>query len=114
MHFVFSLQFRDSFEDKLHFFSEECDHLQGFQLLVDWDGGFGGVASGIAMEIADEYSSKGLFTLLASPLTQPLDKVSYRATNSNFVFTFLCPPTHAYIHCLTYFTHTHTCIVLIV
>ncbi|XP_064390444.1 protein misato homolog 1-like [Halichondria panicea] len=67
--------FRDSFEDKLHFFSEECDHLQGFQLLVDWDGGFGGVASGIAMEIADEYSSKGLFTLLASPLTQPLDKL---------------------------------------
>ena len=60
--------------------------MQGFQLLVDWDGGFGGVASGIAMEIADEYSSKGLFTLLASPLTQPLDKVSYGRSNYKFNF----------------------------
>ncbi len=77
--FVSFIQFRDSFEDKLHFFSEECDHLQGFQLLVDWDGGFGGVASGIATEIVDEYSSKGLVTFLASPLTQSLDKVPMSA-----------------------------------
>ena len=33
-----SPKFRDSFEDKLHFFAEECDRLQGFQVSFALDG----------------------------------------------------------------------------
>lgn len=67
-------QFRDDFEDKLHFFAEECDRLQGFHLLVDWDNGFGGVASCLAEELSDEFGSKSVMAMAASPLTVPLDK----------------------------------------
>ena len=68
-------QFRYSFEDKLHFFIEECDHIQGFHLLVDWDNGFGGLGVCLAQELADEYSTKGLLSFIASPLSQPLEQV---------------------------------------
>ena len=65
----------DSFEDRLHFFAEECDHLQGFHLLVDHDTGFGAVGSHFAQEIADEFGSKGLLSIISSPLVTPLDQV---------------------------------------
>ena len=55
---------------------EECDHLQGFHLLSDWNNGFSAVASLLSQEIVDEYGSKGLLAVTASPLTQPLNKVS--------------------------------------
>ena len=71
------IQFQHALEDQLHFFVEECDHLQGFHLLADWDTGFGAVASAVAQEIRDEFGGgKGLLTVLSSPLAQPLDKVS--------------------------------------
>ena len=55
-------------EDKLHFFTEECDHLQGVQLVADThNGGFGAVAAGIAQHLHDEYGSKSLFCITAVP-----------------------------------------------
>lgn len=42
-------------EDKLHFFTEECDYLQGFQLLCDTNDGFGGFASRAAALLAEEF-----------------------------------------------------------
>lgn len=68
-------QLREAVEDRLHFFSEECDSLQGFHLLVDWAGGFGGVAGGMAQDIRDEFPAKGLLFVLLSPLSQALDQV---------------------------------------
>ena len=68
-------QFRDELEDKLHFFVEECDHLQGFHLLCDWINGFGGLTSCIAQDLHDEYKNKGIFTVLSSPHDTPLNKV---------------------------------------
>ena len=70
-------QFQRALEDQLHFFVEECDHLQGFHLLTDWDNGFGAVASMVAQEIADEYPSKGLLAIPATPSALPLDKVAH-------------------------------------
>ena len=69
------LQFRVQLEDQLHFFVEECDSLQGFHLLSDWLGGFGGLASCIAEDLRDEYGTKGILTFLSSPLDTPFDKV---------------------------------------
>ncbi len=53
---------------------EECDSLQGFQLLVDGDDGFGGLGSCLAEELADEFSQKGRIAFLSSPKTRPLDQ----------------------------------------
>ena len=55
---------------------EECDSLQGFQLLVDQDDGFGGLGSCLAEELADEFSQKGILTVPLCPRTSPLDQVS--------------------------------------
>ena len=67
---------RESLEDKLHFFAEECDQLQGFHLLTDWDTGFGGVASLLAQELADDYPGKGVAAFLISPAVESFDQVS--------------------------------------
>lgn len=56
---------------------EECDSLQGFQLLVDVDDGFGGLGSCLAQELAEEYSQKGVLSVSTSPSTQPLDQVMH-------------------------------------
>ena len=41
---------------------------------MDWDNGFGGLASCLAEELSDEFSSKSIMAIAASPLTVPLDK----------------------------------------
>ena len=69
------MQFRQQFEDRLHFFVEECDSLQGFQLLVDTEDAFGGLGSCIVQELVEEYGQKGIFSITPSPNTRPLDKV---------------------------------------
>ncbi|KAH9289531.1 hypothetical protein KI387_033648 [Taxus chinensis] len=42
--------------DRLRFFVEECDHIQGFQFLVDDSGGFASVAADFVESVADEYA----------------------------------------------------------
>ena len=54
---------------------EECDSLQGFQLLVDTEDAFGGLGSCIVQELVEEYGQKGIFSITPSPNTRPLDKV---------------------------------------
>jgi hypothetical protein len=51
-------QFVESLEDKLHYFVEECDVLQGFHLLTDFHNGFGGVSSSILELLSDEYGAE--------------------------------------------------------
>lgn len=73
--FLRTQQFKESFEDRLHFFLEECDSLQGFHLLVDGDDGFGALGSCLAQELAEEFSQKGLLSIITSPKTRSLDQV---------------------------------------
>ncbi|XP_020528148.1 protein misato homolog 1 isoform X2 [Amborella trichopoda] len=40
---------------RLRFFVEECDHMQGFQFIVDDSGGFSSVAAEFLEQISDEY-----------------------------------------------------------
>lgn len=51
---------RDAIEDNLHFFVEECDHLQGFHFLFDLCNGFSGLSCGVLDLLADEFPSRGL------------------------------------------------------
>ena len=65
------------FEEHLHFFVEECDSLQGFQLLADVGGGFGGLSCCFAEELADQFDQKGLLSFSFSSDTVLLDKVQH-------------------------------------
>ncbi|OWF43159.1 protein misato homolog 1-like [Mizuhopecten yessoensis] len=66
-------------EDRLHFFIEECDHLQGFHVLLDTFDGFGGLGSHVLQHLEDEYSSKGIFTFGLTPNNLPDDTPQKRA-----------------------------------
>ncbi|XP_074308750.1 uncharacterized protein LOC141643471 isoform X2 [Silene latifolia] len=55
---VFSEGFRgEEMNERLRFFLEECDHIQGIQFLVDDSGGFSSVAENFLQNIADEYTN---------------------------------------------------------
>ncbi|XP_034118273.1 protein misato [Drosophila albomicans] len=62
-----SVDFNEEFCDRIRLYAEECDGLQGFQLLFDIDDGFSGMASKCLEHLNDEYSR----TNLALPLHYP-------------------------------------------
>lgn len=79
--------FMDNFEDKLRHFSEECDHMQGFQLIIDSYNGFGGMASGRCFELLnEEYRKKNILAILAFPFfeNQKKESKTMRLINTSF------------------------------
>ncbi|XP_014666318.1 PREDICTED: protein misato homolog 1-like [Priapulus caudatus] len=69
----------DDIEDRLHFFAEECDNLHGFQILVDYYNGFGGLGSEMTEMIQDEYS-KCVLSFPVSPTTFDTPRTIYYDT----------------------------------
>ncbi|KAL1463128.1 hypothetical protein WDU94_014912 [Cyamophila willieti] len=65
----------EDWTDKVRAFVEECDCLQGFQILSDATSGFGGLCSSSLQHLKDEYSTKAT---LVFPVTPP------RTPESNF------------------------------
>uniref|UniRef100_A0A8C5HMY5 Protein misato homolog 1 n=1 Tax=Gouania willdenowi TaxID=441366 RepID=A0A8C5HMY5_GOUWI len=59
----------DELEDKLHFFVEECDYLQGFQVLCDMADGFAGFGSKVTEMLQDSYSGRGILTWGTAPVS---------------------------------------------
>ncbi|XP_064494317.1 protein misato homolog 1 isoform X1 [Pseudopipra pipra] len=59
----------EELEDRLHFFVEECDYLQGFQVLCDLHNGFSGVGAKVTELLHDEYSGKGILSWGLTPAT---------------------------------------------
>lgn len=57
--------------DNIRSYIEECDNLQGFQVLADAVDGFGGVADSILLHIQDEYPSKTVLTFPIVPSYYP-------------------------------------------
>nr|KAF6413770.1 misato mitochondrial distribution and morphology regulator 1 [Molossus molossus] len=80
-------RYLEELEDRLHFYVEECDYLQGFQILCDLHDGFSGVGSKAAELLQDEYSGRGIITwgLLPGPysLGDPQKNI-YRLLNTAF------------------------------
>ncbi|CAC5403744.1 unnamed protein product [Mytilus coruscus] len=62
---------RSEMEDRIHFFTEECDSLQGFHILVDTYDGFGGLGTGLLEYLRDEFDSKSLMTFGLTPADLP-------------------------------------------
>ncbi|KAL0591105.1 Protein misato-like protein 1 [Plecturocebus cupreus] len=62
-------KYQEELEDRLHFYVEECDYLQGFQILCDLHDGFSGVGAKATEMLRDEYSGRGIITwgLLPGP-----------------------------------------------
>lgn len=62
-------RYLEELEDRLHFYLEECDYLQGFQILCDLHNGFSGVGAKATELLQDEYSGRGIITwgLLPGP-----------------------------------------------
>ncbi|KAF4081773.1 hypothetical protein AMELA_G00165080 [Ameiurus melas] len=61
----------EELEDKLHFFIEECDYLQGFQVLCDMANGFSGLGSKVTELLQDSYSGRGILTWGMAPVSHP-------------------------------------------
>uniref|UniRef100_A0A1A7WKL0 Protein misato homolog 1 n=1 Tax=Iconisemion striatum TaxID=60296 RepID=A0A1A7WKL0_9TELE len=61
----------EELEDKLHFFVEECDYLQGFQLLCDMADGFAGLGSKVTELLQDSYGGRGVLTWGVCPVSRP-------------------------------------------
>ncbi|NXH09455.1 MSTO1 protein, partial [Bucco capensis] len=59
----------EELEDRLHFYAEECDYLQGFQVLCDLHNGFSGVGAKVTELLHDEYAGKGILTWGLTPVT---------------------------------------------
>ncbi|KAG2463425.1 MSTO1 protein, partial [Polypterus senegalus] len=84
--------FLDDLEDKLHFFVEECDYLQGFQVLCDIQDGFSGLGSSVTELLHDEYGGRGIFTLGLAPVSHPQSSIVkdvYHLINSVLSFVHL-------------------------
>ncbi|XP_029791869.1 protein misato homolog 1 isoform X2 [Suricata suricatta] len=78
-------QYLEDVEDRLHFYVEECDYLQGFQILCDLHDGFSGLGAKAAELLRDEYSGRGIMSwgLLPGPSSrrEPLKNI-YRVLNT--------------------------------
>ncbi|XP_070840372.1 protein misato homolog 1 isoform X1 [Chaetodon trifascialis] len=61
----------EELEDKLHFFVEECDYLQGFQVLCDLADGFVGLGSKVTEMLQDSYGGRGILTWGLAPVSHP-------------------------------------------
>ncbi|XP_048733947.1 protein misato homolog 1-like [Ostrea edulis] len=70
---------RMELEDRIHYFCEECDSLQGFHVLLDTHDGFGGIAAQTLQHLQDEYSSKAVMSFGLTPANLPDDTPVRRA-----------------------------------
>ncbi|KAM9383888.1 protein misato homolog 1 isoform 2-T2 [Pholidichthys leucotaenia] len=61
----------EELEDRLHFFVEECDYLQGFQVLCDLADGFAGLGSKVTEMLQDTYGGRGILTWGLMPVSHP-------------------------------------------
>ncbi|KAK6923006.1 DML1/Misato, tubulin domain [Dillenia turbinata] len=57
----------EDMNERLRFFVEECDHIQGIQFIVDDSGGFSGLAADYLENIADEYSNTPVLLYTVRP-----------------------------------------------
>ncbi|XP_030330097.1 protein misato homolog 1 isoform X2 [Strigops habroptila] len=90
----------EELEDRLHYFVEECDYLQGFQVLCDLHNGFSGVGAKVTELLCDEYSGKGILSWGLTPAMSNVgdsQKNVYRLMNTALGIVHLS--THSSLFC---------------
>ncbi|XP_076465690.1 protein misato homolog 1-like [Babylonia areolata] len=70
----------DEWEDRVRFFTEDCDLMQGFHLLFDGHNSFGGAASKVLSYLKDEFPGKPVLSVPLTPAVVPDQTVLQRAT----------------------------------
>ncbi|XP_066587453.1 protein misato [Prorops nasuta] len=76
-------QFADDFSDKIRKYVEECDFLQGFQILLDSTDAFGGLGSSCIQHLHDEYGKSIIcFPSINYESTEPSMKSLVKAINT--------------------------------
>jgi hypothetical protein len=63
--------FSDEVFDRLRFFVEECDSMQGFQVVCDTHSGFGGMTQAMLQHVADEYTNRPVCVFGVSDIVEP-------------------------------------------
>ncbi|NWR49662.1 MSTO1 protein, partial [Regulus satrapa] len=81
----------EELEDRLHFFVEECDYLQGFQVLCDLHNGFSGVGAKVTELLHDEYSQKGILTWGLTPVLSSVGILVHSLRFQRWDFFFFPP-----------------------
>ncbi|XP_015111222.1 protein misato [Diachasma alloeum] len=75
-------QFQDDFSDRIRAYAEECDLMQGFQVLLDSSNAFGGLATSCIEHLRDEYNKSILaFPLIESQSSKPSASDQLKAVN---------------------------------
>nr|DBA13794.1 TPA: hypothetical protein GDO54_004834 [Pyxicephalus adspersus] len=90
----------EELEERLHFFSEECDYLQGFHLLCDTHNGFSGAGAKMAELLHDEYPGRGILGFGTSPVPpeqRDLHTSMYQLMNC--VMSLVALSSHSSIFC---------------
>ncbi|KAI8374683.1 tubulin domain-containing protein [Radiomyces spectabilis] len=88
----------DIFDDNFRFFAEECDQLQGFQLLTGIDDAFGGFAEGLLQDIRDEFPKLAILTYGISSNTPSSDRARQKKALSHaFSLARLSPLSSLYV-----------------
>lgn len=80
---------REDFEDRLHYFMEDCDNAQGFHVISNINDGFVGLTSELLATIRDEYPKKALVMLGVIPTMDNVSVASTRTMNLAFAFETL-------------------------
>ncbi|XP_018420726.1 PREDICTED: protein misato homolog 1 [Nanorana parkeri] len=87
-------------EDRLRFFSEECDYLQGFHILCDTHNGFSGAGAKMAELIHDEYPGRGILSFGTSPvLSEQRDLHTSMYQLMNCVMSLVALTNHSSVFC---------------
>lgn len=87
-------------EDRLHHFTEECDYLQGFHVLMDTHNGFGGLGSELLKYVQEEFPRKGILTFGFTPANVDDTTATARASriiNSALVFDKTCEHSSLFV-----------------
>ncbi|KAG1681982.1 Protein misato 1 [Nymphon striatum] len=71
---------RDELEDRIRYFAEECDYLQGFHVLTDTQNGFSGLGSSMTQYLREEFSKSAIFAIPSIPHCN--ENTKYHALNS--------------------------------
>jgi len=91
---VFGRKVQEELEDRIHFFFEECDSVQGIHVLADTGDSFGGIASSVCELLQDDYSTKPLFVVAAEPCIVPNSTAKsnlYRLLNTALSYERIYP-----------------------
>jgi hypothetical protein len=84
--------------DRIRYFCEECDRLQGFQSFISIDSGFAGLSSDILQSLKEEFPKASLFNFaidISTPIEQ--EDLNRKIINSAMSLNSITPLGSIYV-----------------